>query len=104
MKKSENFIPNLKFEYNNISFIEQALLSNSALKCMYAIRSCVVNNFRTNKIIDSLRRLKTSDLIEWNSCKISNCAYAALHLLEIEAYNGNDTQVQDLIDTVFYTK
>lgn len=71
---------------------------------MHAIRSCVVNNFRTNKIIDTLRELKTSDLIEWNSCKISNCAYAALHLLEIEAYNGNDTQLQDLIDTVFYTK
>lgn len=104
MKKSENFIPNLKPEYNDVSFIEQALLSNNALRCMHAIRSCVVNNFRINKIIDTLRELKTSDLIEWNSCKISNCAYAALHLLEIEAYNGNDAQVQDLIDTVFFTK
>lgn len=104
MKKSKKSIPNLKNEYNDISFIEQALLSNNALRCMYAIRSCVVNNFRTKKIIDTLKELKTSDLIEWNSCKISNCAHAALHLLGIDTYSGNDVQVQELIETAFFTK
>ncbi len=98
MKKSEKYTLNLKDEYNDVSFIEYALLSDKPLRCMYAICSCVINNFKTSRIVEILKKLKNSDLIEWNSCKISNCALAALHLLNIEPYTGSDEQVEDLID------
>lgn len=103
MKKSKKFGLNLKAEYNDISFVENALLSENPLQCMYAIRSCVLNNFNNERIMNNLKKLKSSNLIEWNSCKISNCALAALHLLNIEPYHGNDVQINDLIKTVFYT-
>lgn len=103
MKRSEKYGLNLKTEYNNILFIEKTLSSDNSLKCMYAIRSCVLNRFKNDNIINLLKKLKSSNMIEWNSCKISNCALAALHLLDIEPYEGNDEQVKDLIDTVFYT-
>lgn len=100
MKQKFSF---LKKDYNDIFFIEKSLSSINSLECMYAVASCVYNDFKTPEIISLLQKLKSSTLIEWNSCKISNCAYAALHLLDIEPYNGNDKQVHDLIDTVFYT-
>lgn len=99
MKKSEKYARAQK----SINDIHKDLLGNNSLSCMFAIKYCVINKISDNKTITIIKSLKNSDLIEWNSCKISNCAYAALHLLDIEPYNGNDKQVQDLIDTVFYT-
>ena len=109
MTKSERFTMKQKFlilkkDYNDIFFVEKSLSSNNSLECMYAIASCVYNDFRTPKIINLLQKLKSSTLVEWNSCKISNCAYAALDLLEIEPYTGVDLQTKELITTHFLTK
>lgn len=84
MKKSNKYGIELKDEYNDISFIEKALTSDSPLTCIYAIMSCVKNNFKSDKVIENLKLLKNSKLIEWNSAKASDCAKAALDLLGIE--------------------
>ena len=85
-------------------FIEQALSSENSLKCMYAIASCVYNDFKTPKTVRLLRKLKNSNLIEWNSWKISSCANAALDLLGIEPYRETDLQTIDFINTCFLIK
>ena len=100
MKKSDKYAKVQK----NISDIYEDLIGNNALSCMLAVRYCVLNHIKDDKTVSIISSLKSSPLIEWNSCKISNCAYAALHLLGIEPYQGNDGQVQDLIDTVFFTQ
>lgn len=88
----------------NINDVYEDLLGNNALLCMFAVRYCVLNAIKDDKTISIISSLKNSPLIEWNTCKISNCAYAALHLLGVEIYQENDGQVQDLIDTVFFTQ
>ena len=99
MKKSVKSEKALK----SIHEIHNDLLGNDSLSCMFAVRYCVLNMIVDKETIDILIKLKRSPLIEWNSCKISNCALAALQLLEIEPYNGEDEQVLELIETVFYT-
>lgn len=99
MTKSEKYEKVQK----SINDIHRDLLGNNSLSCMFAIKHCVLNKITDNKTIAIIKNLKNSNLIEWNSCKISNCAYAALHLLNVEFYKGNDEQIQDLIDTVFFT-
>lgn len=89
---------------NNIQQIEERLLNSNSLRCMFAIRECVLENIDNRRIVEILQELKSSKLIEWNSCRISDCAVAALHLLNIEKYNGDDERVKVLIDTVFFTK
>ena len=68
MTKSEKFTMKQKFsflkrDYDDIFFVEKSLSSNNSLECMYAIASCVYNNFKTTKIIDLLQKLKSSTLI-----------------------------------------
>lgn len=99
MKKSEKYVKVQK----SINDIHNDLLGDNSLLCIFAIKHCVINEITDNKTVAIIKTLENSSLVEWNSCKISNCAYAALHLLNIEPYKGNDEQVQDLIDTVFYT-
>ena len=95
---------NLKISEEVLKNIHNDLLGNNALTCMFAIRKCVLDKIDDDKTVKIIQDLKSSPLIEWNSCKISNCALAGLHLLGIENYTGNDEQVLEMIDTVFYKK
>lgn len=99
MKKSTE----LKEISVNTANICNELMSNDALACMFALRYCTLNNLNNNEITSIIKKLKNSTLIEWNSCKISSCAIAALHLLGIELYSGDDIQINELIKTKFYT-
>lgn len=85
------------------SEIEKMLSGNDSLYCILAIKYCVINAITDDKIISIIKKLKKSDMIEWNSAKVSDSAIAALHLLDIEKYTGNRPQILDLINTIFYT-
>lgn len=87
----------------NINDIHKDLLGDNSLACMFAIRYCVLNKITDNETISIIKNLKGSKLIEWNSCKIADCAVAALHLLGVEKYEGENYAIKDLIDTVFFT-
>lgn len=95
---------NLKISEEALKSIHSDLLCDNSLLCMFAIRKCVFDRINDDKTTSIIQSLKTSPLIEWNSCKISDCAKAALHLLGIEPYNGDNEQVQELINTVFYSE
>ena len=87
----------------SVSDILNSLQGTDALNIMYTIRYCVLESVKVNSVIDCLKKLKGSLLIEWNTCSISDCAIAALHLLEIETYNGNKPQILDMISTRFFS-
>lgn len=79
------------------------LESSNSLACMYALRYCALNHILDDKVLSAIQRLKKSKLIEWNTCKISDCAIVALHLLDVEHYLGNNHQILKMIETKFYT-
>lgn len=87
----------------NISKIKDDLQGENSLACMYAIRSCVINSIHDEEVIQIIESLKDSVLVEWNTCKISDCAIAALDLMGIESYSGSCVQIKDLISTKFFT-
>ena len=99
-KQSGQIISNGK----TLDDVIEGLTCNRPLTCMYVIRFCVVNKVTDKRVVDIIKDLKTSDMIEWNSCRISDCAYAALDLLGIEKYEGDKMEIRDFIDTVFYTQ
>ena len=99
MKKSNRYTRKQK----NIDDVRADLLSGDSLSCIYAIRYCALNNVTDDITINMIKSLKDSDLIEWNSVKVSDCAKAALDLLGVEKYQGKDDPVTDYIDTVFFT-
>lgn len=94
-------------EYGTISIntenICNDLKGSDSLACLYALRYCAINQLDSNEVISLIRELQSSELIEWGSCKVSDCAIAALHLLNVQKYSGDDPQIIDLISTRFYT-
>lgn len=87
---------------NLIEKTKKNLLSDNGLICLYAIKSCVENKIIDDSIIKILKDLKSNNNVEWNSCKISDCAIASLHLLGIEKYIGNEPSITTLIDNCFF--
>lgn len=79
------------------------LESNDSLVCMYAVRYCALNHVLNDKVLSAMQKLKESKLVEWNTCKICDCAIVALHLLGVEHYFGNNQQILEMINTKFYT-
>ena len=86
----------------NTAIICDDLKSQDPLACMYALRCCALHNITDDIILSQINKLKTSTLVEWNSCRISDCAIAALHLLGAEPYSGNSPQILEMINTEFY--
>ena len=78
------------------------LQSKNASDCIYAIRACCIQNISNEQIAEILVKLKYDDRVAMMS-KVSNYALAALDLLDIEKYIGNDSVILEYIDTVFYT-
>jgi hypothetical protein len=86
----------------SVSDILTNLRSNDGLNIMYTIRYCVLEAARDNSVIEAIKALKHSTLVEWHTCSIADCAAAALDLLGVEHYNGDKPQVLDMISTRFY--
>lgn len=86
-----------------IKLIERDLHSANAEDCAYAIRVCCLNNITDESIVNSIKELKTSDKIAMMQ-RISDMAMAALEILDVEKYTGDNPLVLDNISTVFYSK
>ncbi|MBQ5686897.1 MAG: hypothetical protein IIV23_04275 [Ruminococcus sp.] len=87
----------------SVSDILTNLRSNDALNVMYTIRYCVLETIRVNSVIEAIKALKNSVLIEWHTCSIADCAVAALDLLDVEHYTGEKPQIVEMITTRFYS-
>jgi hypothetical protein len=87
---------------NSIENIKQDLLGENTLKCLYAIKSCVKNKVLDDTVIEILKSLKSNTKVEWNSCKVGDCAIASLDLLGIEKYTGNEPSITTLIENCFF--
>ena len=85
-----------------VSKILNDLKRDNALVIIYAIRYCALENIKDDAIIAELKKLKSSELVECHSCRVANCAAAALDLLGIEPYTGDDGQTLDFISTRFF--
>lgn len=86
----------------NASEILNSLHSNDGLNIMYTIRYCVLESVKDDIVIEAIKQLKTSPLVEWHTCSIADCAVAALDLLDVEPYNGNKPQIVEMISTRFF--
>ena len=99
MRKSSEFG---RFTINTAT-IYHDLQSDDPLACMYAIKYCALNMINDINIIKAIVELKKSSLVEWNSCKVSDCAIAALHIMGVETYTGSNSQIMEMISTQFYS-
>lgn len=82
--------------------IIRRLSSNTPMKCLLAIRECVDNEIKDKDVIEKIKKLVKSELIEWNTQKVSDCAIAALDMLGVSKYSGDNMAIHDLIETNFY--
>ena len=60
------------------------------------IISCVKENIKTDKVIERLKELK-NDTATIAGHTISCFSIAALDIMNIEKYNGNDADIKELI-------
>ena len=89
-----------KMMAGDIQLIEQIISSDNNLGCVLAIGAAVKNQLKTDIIVCSLKKLKSKD--EYEFCvNISQLALAALHILGIEYYSGDNRNVQELIESKF---
>lgn len=86
----------------SVSDILTNLRGNDALNIMYTIRYCALESVREMEVVEALKELKSSPLIEWNTCSVADCSVAALDLLDVEKYKGNKPQILDMITTRFF--
>ena len=87
----------------NTATIYNDLKSDDPLACMYALKYCALSKIDDINIIKAIVKLKSSTLVEWNSCKVSDCAIAALHIMGVETYTGSNSQIMEMISTQFYS-
>lgn len=88
---------------NSLTMIEKDLLSDDPTDCIYAIRACCIQHISSNEIISKLKALKNDNRIAMMN-KISDSAIAALDILGIEKYTGNNSAITEMIKTVYYSK
>ena len=86
----------------SIKSICDDLYGSDPLALLYALRYCALNGVAEPQILKAVMELKNSQLAEWG-CKVSDCAIAALHILNIEIYTGENETIKELISTRFYT-
>ena len=87
----------------SVSDILNNLHSDDGLNIMYTIRYCVLESISDESVIEAIKQLKDSTLVEWHTCSIADCAVAALDLLGIETYTGDKLQIIDMISTKFFS-
>lgn len=84
----------------DIQLITHNLNSDNNLGIVLAIGAVVKNHINTSDISQKLHELKHNNGQEF-CMSISDLAYAALDLLDIEKYSGNDKQILELIKNNF---
>lgn len=84
-----------------LTMIEKDLQSDNAADCAYAIRACCIQHISNDKIIAILKTLKSDNRIAMMN-KISDSAMAALDILGIEKYTGDNPAIIEIIKTVYY--
>lgn len=83
-----------------VELIEKYISSNDSLGCVLAIGACVKHKVCTDRIKDALFNLKDSTMREF-CFSISDLANAALSLLKIKDYEGDNKLVIEMIENEF---
>ena len=89
-----------KMLLGDIDCIEEALVSGSVIDKFNAIISIIENNIKAESVITLIKTLRENEdraYRENPDMTISNFAIAALDILEIEKYNGDDKYIRKLI-------
>lgn len=89
-----------KMMKGDAQLIEENISSDNNLGCLLAIGAAVKNNVKTDIVVNALKKLKNKEEFEF-CMKISELALAALHVLEIEYYLGDNKNVKEIIDSEF---
>lgn len=89
-----------KMMAGDVSLIEKNIASNNNLGCILAIAAAVKNQIKTDVVVCSLKRLKNKNEFEF-CMNVSELSLAALHMLGIENYSGDNKNVKKLIDNKF---
>lgn len=84
----------------NIEIITESISSDNTLGIVLAIGALVKNNIRDPKTDSALKKLKNDHRYEF-CAKISDLSLAALDILGIENYTGNQRQIIELINSKF---
>lgn len=82
--------------------IIDGFIGSSCVLCVNAIIQATLHKMNDKAVEVQLQRLKKDDTYIFGQntgYRISDFAYAALHLLEIVPYNGNDRAVMALIES-----
>lgn len=87
----------------HLSIIENDLQSDNPCDCVYAIRTCCIQNVFNDNIIKIMKELKKDKRVAMMN-KVSDFATAALDILGIEKYNGNNVIIIEMIETIIYNK
>lgn len=82
------------------SAIYNGLNHNGAVIRMNGIMFAANFKFKKSSIIDAIKKL-TEDNTEFNGYTVSQFAFAALDVIGIEKYQGNDENIKELIDYKF---
>ena len=80
----------------DVKTIEENIVSQNNLGIVLAISAVIKNKLHTPTIEEALRELVKKNEFEF-CINISSLAYAALDILSIEKYTGNDKQVFDIL-------
>ena len=83
-----------------VPVILENLTSDNSLGNVLAIGALVKNKIRTPETDNALKQLKGKDVFEFCT-NVSHLAYAALDVLAIEKYTGNDKMIHDIIESQF---
>ena len=84
----------------DVSEILNGIVSDIPILVMNAIIGGAENRVKDRRFIDSLKEQKSND-IELLHIRIGDVAIAALDVLGIEKYTGDDQAVKDIIYTQF---
>lgn len=85
-----------------IKKIYDALVGENITAAQFAIKACIVNDVKDELILEALKKISTDTAVKL--VKISDLAIAALDILEVEKYEGENALVKELIKTKFYTQ
>ena len=88
---------------NSLMMIKNDLKSDNATDCIYAIRACCIQHISDNEIITRLKKMKNDDRIAMMN-KVSESAIAALDILGVEKYTGNNPAIIEIMKTNYYSK
>ena len=84
----------------DIELIEEHIASDNNLGCVLAIAGAVINSIKTDIVVKNLKRLKYKNEFEF-CANVSYWAIAALHLLGIEEYKGDNIAIIETIEDDF---